>query len=543
MRAAPARHPVVVVGAGPVGLALAIDLAQRGMPVLLLDDDDTAVDRLARDLLRQAHAGDLRPARLRRAHGRQGRVVERRQGVLPGRSWSTASTCCPRPGTQRPAFINLQQYYVEGYLVERARAAADRRAALEEQGRRRRRSTPIDVAADDRDARRPLPAARRLPGRLRRRALPGARSCWAWRAKGRVFHDRFLIADVKMKRATCPTERWFWFDPPFHRNQSVLLHRQPDDVWRIDFQLGWDADPDAEKQAGARHPARAGDARRTDADVRARVGQRLHLRVPAHGALPPRPRDLRRRLRARRLAVRRARRQQRRAGCRQPGVEARRSCCSGEAPDALLDTYDARARARRRREHPATRRARTDFITPKSEISRALPRRGAGARQAHPFARALVNSGRLSVPAVLRDSPLNTPDTDEFAGAMVPGAPSTDAPVRVHGDDGWFLSHVGGDFTGVYFAAHGAAPADALASLQDGKLGVKPVVVVQPGMSGISYPGIDVIEDSEGLLATRFDARPGTFYLLRPDQHVCARWRSFDPTQVRAAVARATGNP
>jgi 3-(3-hydroxy-phenyl)propionate hydroxylase len=69
------------------------------------------------------------------------------------------------------------------------------------------------------------------------------------------------------------------------------------------------------------------------------------------------------------------------------------------------------------------------------------------------------------------------------------------------------------------------------------------VVVVQPGMSGISYPGIDVVEDSEGLLATRFDARPGTFYLLRPDQHVCARWRDFDATQVRSAVARATGNP
>ena len=98
------------------------------------------------------------------------------------------------------------------------------------------------------------------------------------------------------------------------------------------------------------------------------------------------------------------------------------------------------------------------------------------------------------------------------------------------------------DFTGVYFAAHGAAPADALAACGR-RLGVKPVVVVQPGMSGISYPGIDVVEDSEGLLATRFDARPGTFYLLRPDQHVCARWRELRCNPVRAAVARATGNP
>ncbi len=64
---------------------------------------------------------------------------------------------------------------------------------------------------------------------------------------GRTFHDRFLIADVRM-HAPFPTERWFWFDPPFHPGQSVLLHRQPDDVWRIDFQLGWDADPALERQ-------------------------------------------------------------------------------------------------------------------------------------------------------------------------------------------------------------------------------------------------------------------------------------------------------
>jgi len=73
------------------------------------------------------------------------------------------------------------------------------------------------------------------------RALIGEES------KGRTFHDRFLIADVKME-AEFPSERRYWFDPPFHRNQSALLHRQPDNVWRIDFQLGADADPELEKK-------------------------------------------------------------------------------------------------------------------------------------------------------------------------------------------------------------------------------------------------------------------------------------------------------
>ena len=66
-------------------------------------------------------------------------------------------------------------------------------------------------------------------------------------SEGRVFLDRFLIADVVMK-ADFPAERWFWFDPPFHPGQSVLLHRQADNVYRIDFQLGWQADPEEEKK-------------------------------------------------------------------------------------------------------------------------------------------------------------------------------------------------------------------------------------------------------------------------------------------------------
>ena len=64
---------------------------------------------------------------------------------------------------------------------------------------------------------------------------------------GRVFEDNFLIADVTME-ADFPTERWFWFDPPFNKGQSALLHKQPDGVWRIDLQLGWDIDKEEERK-------------------------------------------------------------------------------------------------------------------------------------------------------------------------------------------------------------------------------------------------------------------------------------------------------
>ena len=81
--------------------------------------------------------------------------------------------------------------------------------------------------------------------------------------------------------AAFPTERWFWFDPPFHAGQSALLHKQPDDIWRIDLQLGRDADADAERE-----PARVSErvARMIGHErVRAGVGLGLPLPVPAHG--------------------------------------------------------------------------------------------------------------------------------------------------------------------------------------------------------------------------------------------------------------------
>ena len=156
----------------------------------------------------------------------------------------------------------------------------------------------------------------------------------------------------------------------------------------------------------------------------------------------------------------------------------------------------------------------------------------------HPFARRLVNSGRLSTPATLAASPLNTPDEDHFDGAMVPGAPCTDAPVRIEGREGWLLPQTaGGGFTIIHFgdgAALGAWPAPG-----PGAVEVQVLLVVP---HGVPTAGGWVRLEEDGLVSRRFDATPGTTYLLRPDQHVCARWRRFDPAKVRAAIARATCN-
>jgi 3-(3-hydroxy-phenyl)propionate hydroxylase len=209
----------------------------------------------------------------------------------------------------------------------------------------------------------------------------------------------------------------------------------------------------------------------------------------------------------------------------------------GDAPERLLDTYDSE-RVRAADENILNSTRSTDFITPKSRISRAFRDAVLALAKKHAFARRLVNSGRLSMPSILADSPLNTPDHGhDFAhgpGAMIPGAPAADAPVD--GPSGnWLLGYLGGDFTLLGFGA--AVPPSHVAALARDRIRCRVVLVGRKADAGVTP-----ILDREGLAAKRYDARPGTVYLLRPDQHVCARWRHFDLPAVRAAIARATAN-
>ncbi len=121
-----------------------------------------------------------------------------------------------------------------------------------------------------------------------------------------------------------------------------------------------------------------------------------------------------------------------------------------------------------------------------------------------------------------------TPSPAAVAGEMSPGTPCADAPVaRADGQPDWLLHHLGDGFVLMVF---GAPPSEAITH---GTVGVRVLAVG-------AQAGAD-LRDSEGLLERRYDARPGTVYLIRPDQHVAARWRRFDAAAVRAALARALG--
>ena len=240
--AVPVRHSVVVVGAGPVGLAAAIDLVRQGVSVVLLDEDDRfspgsraiCFAKRTLEILDRLGCGE--------------RVVQKGVGWHTGKVFFRdklvfSFDLLAEEGHGHPAFVNLQQYYLEGYY-DRARDFT----ALDIRWRHRvvgvaQDADGVTVTVDTPDGEYRLRCDYLVAADGSRSAVRGL---LGHESKGQIFRDRFLIADVRMT-AGFPAERWFWFDPPFHPGQSVLLHRQADDVWRIDFQLGWEADPVAER--------------------------------------------------------------------------------------------------------------------------------------------------------------------------------------------------------------------------------------------------------------------------------------------------------
>ena len=530
----PVRRPVVIVGAGPVGLALAIDLAQRDVPVVVLDDD------------RRLSTGSRAICFAKRTLEIFDRLGCGDRMVAKGVSWNVGKVflrdeqvyrfdLLPDTGHERPAFINLQQYYVEGYLAERALELPliDLRWDNEVVDTQPH-DDHVTLTINTPDGGYRLEAEHVV-------ACDGSRSALrrhlGLESKGRTFRDRFLIADVRMTH-DAPAERWFWFDPAFHPNQSVLLHRQPDNVWRIDFQLGWDADPDEERKPEnilPRVKALLAHSAMKDAEFtlewasvytfscqrmeRFRHGRVLFAGDAAHGVSP--------------FGARGANSGVQDAdnlGWKLAAVQR------GQAPDALLDTY-AREREAAADENIRHSTRATDFITPKSAASRLFRDAVLSLARTQPFARTLVNSGRLSTPTTLHGSPLNTPDSQPFAGAMVPGAAAADAPVTcADGRDGWLLKQLGDGFTALVGAD------GTLARTLQG-LTVRGFALTVIAITPAGTRTVDALVDRDDAVARRYDLQPGTVVLLRPDAHVCARWRRPTPAQVEAAMRRALALP
>lgn len=505
------RHKVAVVGGGLTGLAAACDLATRGVAVVLVDEDDTVGVRGA------SSRGIVYAQKTLEIFDRLGiypRIAEK------GVTWSVGKVLADDDVlysfdaakgslSRQPPFINLQQFYVEWYLVDRLMQlpAAELRwknrvtgIALAEDHVRLAVETPDGSYALEAEW---VIDASGLASRIR--GALGAK------LEAELGEDRWCISDVRFDKAL-PPERWTWAKAAFNDGRAVWQHPMADGVWRLDYQMGANADPQMiADPATVRDRLRRhlGEAKveivwvgpygyRTQLMECFRKGRVFFAGDVAHVMNP--------------------------FGARggNSGVQDAEniawklaSVLRG-APEALLDSYDEERRAAAAHNiHVTTRTIR--FLAPRSPFEHRLRDAVLDLARRHAFARALVDTGRLSVPFDYAGSPLDT-----NGGGAVPNLPIT-LPDGSAGALGDLLRGEGASFLVLCFP--GASPPElpggaARLFACNGAVGPLPVI------SGAALAAI---------------GGPGAVLVIRPDQHLAARLDRPDSAAVRAAIDRALG--
>jgi 3-(3-hydroxy-phenyl)propionate hydroxylase len=498
--------PVGIVGAGPVGLAAAARLAQLGIPSVILE---------AEPHLR--HSGS-------KACLIQGDVVEVLDKLgcagdvaAEGIRWNVARTYVRGQEIIRTVyrlpigygpFVNISQFRIEQILL----AHVEKDSLLRVHWRHpvtavRQDGDGVTVTAGGPDGPRTFQFGYVL-------AADGVRSVmrdllgveWTGYSHG----DLFLITDL---RADAPFahERHFHYDPPFNPGRQLVIHAQPDQVWRIDWQLGPDADIEAEKANGD-----------LDRRIRQVIGDipyeikwlstyRFNQRVvdnfragrvffagdAAHALPPYGARGMNSGLQdADNLAWKLA------------------FVLRGYAPDALLDTYHTERHAAAL-DNLSLTEATIQFMVPPSRWKRMSRSVILAASLLLPWTRRFVNSGTMAEPNIYRDSPVI--GSGPLAGMFAPDAWVRDGLERrrlrtVFGED-LVLLYAARDASGA--ACFASATAAATAGLP-----ARAAVLLPPGVTPPADCGVRVLTAEN--TAVHADYPPGHWFVVRPDGYVAA---------------------
>ncbi len=530
---APERDPhrneetasAVIVGAGPVGLVAALTLAREGIACTVVERKNTFNDgSRAICIARQSY-------HIFERIGAVEAFLAKSCGWTTGRSFYHGRQILEfqMPHDENEKFFpmyNLQQQYIEQFLWE----AADRSPLIDIRWQTELTNVengPAQVTLTLRD---PAGGYRLNTDWLL--AADGARSTvrnqCGLRLRGDNHEGRYVIADVQMDH-DYPTIRRALFDPASNPGGTVLIHRQPDNIWRIDYQL-----PEGEDEATALQ----------ETTVRAKVGSILD----EIGHDKPWELEWWSVYSANTLALDDYR--QNRIlfigdsahivpifgvrGLNNGIADAENAAWKlarilrGEAAEAIMDSYSPERRGATL-DVFANAVKSTRFMTPPSDGWRLLRDAALSLAVGHEFARPFANPRQMR-PYIYDESPAVLPDDRNFTCGPVTGSVVKNLRVR---ENEWLSDHLGPGFTGILFSQDGEeATADwnELAELDP----AFKLVIVGTG-------GENSIDDPDGFIASNYGAGSGTFYLVRPDMHIAARWSRADITEVKAALAHMLG--
>ena len=528
------RHPVVIAGAGPAGLVTALELARHGVASVVLNAElqvsagsrAIVFTRRTLEILQQVGVADRLVAS--GLPWRCGNSIYRGQRVFRMEA--------PHDDDDRfGPMLNIQQQFLEEYLLDACAATGlvDLRWG--------NLLTQVEQQPDHACLTIDTPAG---PYELQADWLVAAdggrsaiRSQLGLKMEGASFESLFVIADIRID-LPYPTERLAFFDPDWNRGNTILMHREPHGIWRVDYQL-----PPGETPEQALQPE----------SMRARIDAQLAM--IGHAGTPWQM-DWSSVYSARTLTL--------------PDYVVGRVLFAGDAAHllpifgvrgantafqdaqalgwqlaavvrgtaglALLANYSAE-RVGAAREIIDEAGKSTRFMAPPSRGFRLLRDAVLSLSLTQGFVRPLYH-WRTSRPHAYTRSALNCVGDDDALFSAGPGHGAPPQNVRL-GPDDFLLDHISAGFHLLVFTTS-ALPADVQQVVQAARQRGVPLRVLAIGATQ-PVAGTDAhLADADGRVRLRYAVpTDGAAYLLRPDQHVCARWLALDADHLQAALATA----
>jgi len=531
--------PVVIAGGGPVGLTAAALLAHHGVSCLVLEADASWCD------------GSRAICLSRRSQEILGWVGADRSLTAKGLSWVGGRSYFrdtevlhfempSEPAERFAPMVNIQQYYVEQY----AHAAAVRAGGVDMRWSTKLRAVRAQASGVHVEFR-TADGGSHCVHTDWLIACDGGRSTvreqLGLQLEGTQYEGRYVIVDIEQNTRR-EVERLAWFDPPSNPGSTILMHRQPDNVWRIDYQVADHEDPmEAVKpenvlprvqahldMIGERAPWRPlwisiynAKCLTLPSYRYGRVlfaGDAAHL-VPIFGV-----RGLN-------------------SGLDDAGNLAWKLALvlKGHAGDTLLDSYSSE-RVLAARENIAHGAKSTEFMAPPHHGFALMREAALRLALVAPGVRSLINPRQTS-PVEYVNSVLNQKDHGTaFAAGARPGMPAPEA--RLHTPQG--LRHLtalfGTHFVALYFSRNPHLPRyleQAGAASRSDPAALRVVRVAEQGAADAR-----TVVDELGQAWQRYDAVEGTIYLIRPDGYVMGRWReSAAPVDIDGLLKEALKEP